>query len=206
MLIQCAFAAVIKGQALLQKSGFPSLCENIPYRKRGPQVVIGMDAGHRVPSLIGEEIMVHMPILILLPQQQTDLFLRRLRIKRGHRQYILRRIPESHPTEGTGGVEGNIARKKEVPLGLIRIPDVDHPLRIFIRQFAVPCAQITVPVLLKRRIGTGDEIRLPRMCYGLPHFRFIHRRPQKKVHGPGFTGLQGHLYLKRTAGVTAQER
>lgn len=57
--------------------------------------------------------MIHMPVPILLPQEQADFILSRLRIVRYDRQNILCRIPVAYAPEGTGGIVRNIARKRK---------------------------------------------------------------------------------------------
>ncbi|MNE98673.1 hypothetical protein D3C80_1972260 [compost metagenome] len=72
-------------------------------------MVIRVDARYRLPALVREEVMVHMPVPVLLAEQQLQLVKSKLRIKGHNCQYILGRIPVAYPAERAGRVEGNIA-------------------------------------------------------------------------------------------------
>ena len=137
----------------------PLLQRNVIGVHDQPEVVVRVDARDRLPALGGEEIVVAVAVLILLGQKKLEFFLRPVKLQGDHGENILRGVAHADAAERTGGVVADIPGEAEVPLHLIGVPDVDHRLRVLVREAALEAGEEILPCLRQLLHGRGEKVR-----------------------------------------------
>ncbi len=124
-----------------------------------PEVVVRVDARDWLPTLGGEEIVVAVAVLILLGQEQFKFLFCPVKLQGDHGENILRGVAHADAAERTGGVVADIPGEAEVPLHLIGVPDVDHRLRVLVREAALEAGEEILPCCRQLLHGRGEKVR-----------------------------------------------
>ena len=170
-----------------------------------PEVVVRVDARDRLPALGGEEIVVAVAVLILLGQEQFKFLFCPVKLQGDHGENILRGVAHADAAERTGGVVADIPGEAEVPLHLVGVPDVDHRLRVLVREAALEAGEEILPCLRQLLHGRGEEIRGFAGSKGLENLVLRHLRAEIDIDRLRFPGAEHQRQLQREAGIAAKE-
>ena len=170
-----------------------------------PEVVIRVDAHHRLPTLGGEEIVVAVAVLILLGQEQFKFLFCPVKLQGDHGQHVLRGVAHAHAAERTGGVVADIPGEAEVPLHLIGVPDVNHRLRVLVREAALEAGEEILPRLRQLLHGRGEKVRGFAGGKGLGNLALRHLRAEIDIDRLRFSGTERQRQFQREAGIAAEK-
>ena len=170
-----------------------------------PEVVIRVDARDRLPALGGEEIVVAVAVLILLGQEQFKFLFCPVKLKRDHGENILRGVAHADAAERTGGVVADIPGEVEVPLHLIGVPDVNHRLRVLVREAALEAGEEILPCCRQLLHGGGEKVRGFAGGKGLGNLALRHLRAEINIERFCLSGTERQRQLQREARIAAKE-
>ena len=170
-----------------------------------PEVVVRVDARDRLPALGGEEIVVAVAVLILLREQLLKLFFCPVKLQGDHGQNVLRGVAHAHAAERAGGVVADIPGEAEVPLHLIGVPDVDHRLRVLVREAALEAGEKVLPAVRQLLHGRGEKVRGFAGSKGLENLVPRQFRAEIDIDRLRFPGAEHQRQLQREAGIAAKE-
>ena len=170
-----------------------------------PEVVVRVDARDRLPALGGEEIVVAVAVLILLGQEQFKFLFCPVKLKRDHGENILRGVAHADAAKRTGGVVADIPGEAEVPLHLIGVPDVDHRLRVLVREAALEAGEKVLPAVRQLLHGRGEKVRGFAGSKGLGNLALCHLRAEINIKRFCLSGAERQRQLQREARVAAKE-
>ena len=170
-----------------------------------PEVVVRVDARDRLPALGGEEIVVAVAVLILLGQEQFKFLFCPVKLKRDHGENILRGVAHADAAERTGGVVADIPGEAEVPLHLIGVPDVNHRLRVLVREAALEAGEKVLPAVRQLLHGRGEKVRGFAGSKGLGNLALRHLRAEINIERFCLSGAERQRQLQREARVAAKK-
>ena len=170
-----------------------------------PEVVVRVDARDRLPALGGEEIVVAVAVLILLGQEQFKFLFCPVKLKRDHGENILRGVAHADAAERTGGVVADIPGEAEVPLHLVGVPDVDHRLRVLVREAALEAGEEILPRLRQLLHGRGEKVRGFAGRKGPEDLVLRQFRAEIDIDRLRFPGAERQRQLQREARIAAKE-
>ena len=170
-----------------------------------PEVVVRVDARDRLPALGGEEIVVAVAVLILLGQEQFKFLFCPVKLKRDHGENILRGVAHADAAERTGGVVADIPGEAEVPLHLIGVPDVNHRLRVLVREAALEAGEKVLPAVRQLLHGRGEKVRGFAGSKGLGNLALRHLRAEINIERFCLSGAERQRQLQREARVAAEK-
>ena len=170
-----------------------------------PEVVVRVDARDRLPALGGEEIVVAVAVLILLGQEQFKFLFCPVKLKRDHGENILRGVAHADAAERAGGVIADIPGEAEVPLHLIGVPDVDHRLRVLVREAALEAGEEILPRLRQLLHGRGEKVRDFAGGMGLGNLALRHLRAEINIERFCLSGAERQRQFQREARIAAKE-
>ena len=170
-----------------------------------PEVVVRVDARDRLPALGGEEIVVAVAVLILLREQLLKLFFCPVKMQGDHGKNILRGVAHAHAAERAGGVIADIPGEAEVPLHLVGIPDVDHRLRVLVREAALEAGEKVLPAVRQLLHGRGEKVRGFAGSKGLENLVPRQFRAEIDIDRLRFSGTERQRQFQREARVAAKE-
>ena len=170
-----------------------------------PEVVIRVDARDRLPALGGEEIVVAVAVLILLGQEQFKFLFCPVKLQGDHGQHVLRGVAHADAAERTGGVVADIPGEAEVPLHLVGIPDVDHRLRVLVREAALEAGEEILPCCRQLLHGRGEKVRGFAGRKGPEDLVLRHLRAEIDIDRLRFPGAERQRQLQREARVAAEK-
>ena len=199
-------AAAVKIRGLrVEICDIPLLQRNVIGVHDQPEVVIRVDARDRLPALGGEEIVVAVAVLILLGQEQFKFLFCPVKLKRDHGENILRGIAHADAAERTGGVVADIPGETEVPLHLVGVPDVDHRLRVLVREAALEAGEEILPAVRQLLHGRGEKVRGFAGGKGLGNLALRHLRAEINIERFCLSGAERQRQLQREARVAAEK-
>ena len=170
-----------------------------------PEVVVRVDARDRLPALGGEEIVVAVAVLILLGQKQFKFLFCPVKLKRDHGENILRGVAHADAAERTGGVIADIPGEAEVPLHLIGVPDVNHRLRVLVREAALEAGEKVLPAVRQLLHGRGEKVRGFAGGKGLENLVLRQFRAEIDIDRLRFSGTERQRQFQREARIAAKE-
>ena len=170
-----------------------------------PEVVVRVDARDRLPALGGEEIVVAVAVLILLGQEQFKFLFCPVKLQGDHGENILRGVAHADAAERTGGVVADIPGEAEVPLHLIGVPDVDHRLRVLVREAALEAGEEILPRLRQLLHGRGEKVRGFAGRKGPEDLVLRHLRAEIDIDRFCFSGAERQRQLQCEARVAAEK-
>ena len=170
-----------------------------------PEVVVRVDARDRLPALGGEEIVVAVAVLILLGQEQFKFLFCPVKLQGDHGQHVLRGVAHADAAERTGGVIADIPGEAEVPLHLIGVPDVDHRLRVLVREAALEAGEKVLPAVRQLLHGRGEEIRRFAGGKGLEDFVLRQFCAEIDIDRLRFSGAERQRQFQRETGIAAEK-
>ena len=183
----------------------PLLQRNVIGVHDQPEVVIRVDARHRLPTLGGEEIVVAVAVLILLREQLLKLFFCPVKLQGDHGQNVLRGVAHAHAAERAGGVIADIPGEAEVPLHLVGVPDVDHRLRVLVREAALEAGEKVLPAVRQLLHGRGEKVRGFAGGKGLGNLALRHLRAEINIERFCLSGAERQRQFQREARIAAKE-
>ena len=170
-----------------------------------PEVVIRVDARDRLPALGGEEIVVAVAVLILLGQEQFKFLFCPVKLQGDHGENILRGVAHADAAERTGGVVADIPGEAEVPLHLIGVPDVNHRLRVLVREAALEAGEEILPRLRQLLHGRGEKVRGFAGGKGLGNLALCHLRAEINIERFCLSGAERQRQFQREARIAAEK-
>ena len=183
----------------------PLLQRNVIGVHDQPEVVVRVDARDRLPALGGEKIVIAVAVLILLGQEQFKFLFCPVKLQGDHGKNILRGIAHADAAERTGGVVADIPGEAEVPLHLVGVPDVDHRLRVLVREAALEAGEKVLPAVRQLLHGRGEKVRGFAGGKGLGNLALRHLRAEIDIDRLRFTGTERQRQLQRKARVAAEK-
>ena len=183
----------------------PLLQRNVIGIHDQPEVVIRVDARDRLPALGGEEIVVAVAVLILLGQEQFKFLFCPVKLQGDHGENILRGVAHADAAERTGGVVADIPGEAEVPLHLVGIPDVDHRLRVLVREAALEAGEEILPRLRQLLHGRGEKVRGFAGRKGLGNLALRHLRAEINIERFCLSGAERQRQFQRKARIAAKK-
>ena len=149
--------------------------------------------------------MVAVAVLILLGQKKLEFFLRPVKLQGDHGQHVLRGVAHAHAAERTGGVVADIPGEAEVPLHLVGVPDVDHRLRVLVREAALEAGEEILPRLRQLLHGGGEKVRGFAGGKGLGNLALRHLRAEINIERFCLSGTERQRQFQREARIAAKE-
>ena len=149
--------------------------------------------------------MVAVAVLILLGQKQFKFLFCPVKLKRDHGKNILRSVAHADAAERTGGVVADIPGEAEVPLHLIGVPDVNHRLRVLVREAALEAGEKVLPAVRQLLHGRGEKVRGFAGGKGLGNLALRHLRAEIDIDRLRFSGAERQRQLQREARIAAKE-
>ena len=183
----------------------PLLQRNVIGVHDQPEVVIRVDARDRLPTLGGEKIVVAVAVLILLREQLLKLFFCPVKLQGDHGQNVLRGVAHAHAAERAGGVIADIPGEAEVPLHLIGVPDVNHRLRVLVREAALEAGEEILPCCRQLLHGGGEKVRGFAGSKGPEDLVPRQFRAEIDIDRLRFPGAERQRQFQREAGIAAKE-
>ena len=149
--------------------------------------------------------MIAVAVLILLGQKKLEFFLCPVKLQGDHGQHVLRGVAHAHAAERTGGVIADIPGEAEVPLHLIGVPDVDHRLRVLVREAALEAGEKVLPAVRQLLHGRGEKVRGFAGRKGLGNLALRHLRAEINIERFCLSGAERQRQLQREARIAAKK-